>query len=362
MAVQTAVIGAGMYGELHLQVYKQLERQGLVRLKAFAAKTAETVERQQEAFGVKGYTDYRQMMVQEQFDAVSIVTPDFLHREMAVEAAKAGKHILVEKPMDTTAEGCQEMIEAARSNGVLLQVDFHKRFDPYLKEIKLAVEGGKLGPIQYGYVHMEEQITMPTELIVGWADRTSPAWLLGIHMYDILRWILGSEARRVFATSVKRRLKELGIDVVDSIQAKIEFEGGANFVVDTSWILPENYETMVNQSIRIIGDLGLMEVDLQDRGIRACFGKEPVTTRNPVYLRVDKTRRGEMIRRGYGVEGITSFIDNVGFLLSGGKLENLEGKYPSGEDGLAATRIALAVHESAETGRIVETQNSDRGV
>jgi predicted dehydrogenase len=201
---------------------------------------------------------------------------------------------------------------------------------------------------------MEERIDLPTKQIRSWVENTSPAWLLGTHMYDLLRWILKSEVTRVFATGRRKCLKDLAeIGSLDWVQAKLEFHNGASFTVDTSWLLPERFEAPVNQSIRLVGDAGLIEVDLQDRGIRACAA-DGMTTSNVNFIRWSADKQQRAFRQGYGVDSIVDFVDNVSFLLDGGKLNELAGKYPSGEDGLAATAIAAAAHTSIDQECVVE--------
>src|SRR5689334_11202351 len=128
--VRIALIGAGVYGEFHARILHSHEDLGQAKLVAFAANTQATVNKQQSLFAAPGYTDFRKMLDEHPVDAVHVVTPDHLHREMTLEAAARGLHVLVEKPMDVTVEGCRQMIAAAEKNNVLLQVDFHKRFDP----------------------------------------------------------------------------------------------------------------------------------------------------------------------------------------------------------------------------------------
>ncbi len=126
-----AVIGAGRYGSNIICAFKQLEVTGVAKLVSICDINEKVLKSQSEKYNVKGYVDYKEMLEKERIDAVAVATPDPFHREPCVFAAKRGIHIFVEKPMDITVEGCFEMIEAAKKNNVLLQVDFHKRYDPY---------------------------------------------------------------------------------------------------------------------------------------------------------------------------------------------------------------------------------------
>jgi predicted dehydrogenase len=355
MSVRVAVVGAGKFGQVHLDVFTQLSYTGAAELAAIAEANpnrAEELRAQYPACPV--YADFRQMLKKETLDAVTVATPDHLHREIAVEAAKAGKHVLVEKPLDVTVEGAAEMVRAAKDAGVLLQVDFHKRYDPDHQTIERRVRAGELGDILYGSVYMEDRIEVPSEWFPHWAPASSPAWFLGVHFYDLVRWIVKSEAKSVYATGTKNTLlRDHGIDTYDCVNAKVDFENGAAFVFDTSWVLPKGFEAVVNQAIRVVGTKGIFECDSQDRGTRSCLRGEGMTTYNNNFKREELDKAGRKRLRGYGVESIEDFASNVAFLKKGGSVHDLKGCWASGEDGLEVTRIAVAVHESMKTGRVV---------
>jgi predicted dehydrogenase len=354
MTIRLGVIGAGTFGQNHLITFSQLARQGRAELIAVADINPSLLKTRSNEFGIRSYLDYREMLEQENLDAVSIATPDHLHREIALDVARAGKHLLVEKPLDVTEEGCLEIIEAAERNGVLLQVDFHKRFDPDHMEMARRIRAGALGDILYGYAHMEDRIEVPAEWFPQWAASSSPAWFLGIHFFDLVRWLLGSEPVRVTATGQKKRLLALGIDTFDAIQAKIDFANGASISFDTSWILPAGFEAIVNQGLRLVGTLGSFEVDSQDRGTASCLEGEGMRTYNNHFIRRTTGKDGRILYGGYGIESIADFVENVAFLQQGGKLSSLKGAYPDGYEALQATRMALASHRSIETSRPVQ--------
>lgn len=348
--VRIALIGAGMFGEFHVQMLRPMQDMGMAQLTAFAAKTPETVRRQEPVFGVPGYTDFRRLLDEHRVDAVHIVTPDHLHREIAVEAAQRGLHVLVEKPMDVTVEGCREMIAVARSAGVLLQVDFHKRFDPCVRAARAAIAAGKFGVLEYAYLWMETSLDLPTNVFRKWAHHSSPAWVVGIHMYDLGRWLLDAAPESVYATGQKRKLAGLGIDTFDSMQSHIRLKGGGTMIVTANWITPLAFESRVNQGVRLVGTEGFVEIDLQDRGAVYCVGAEGMKRPNEAFYHEYRGSDGRLRYSGYGYESIASFVENVRFLKEGGRLADLDGRYPSGLDGLRATQVALASHQSIESG------------
>ncbi len=356
-----AVIGGGMWAAHHMNAARDLEREGRARLVAMSARTPETVARADAEYGIEGTTDYRELLARRDVHAVSIVTPDHLHREIALAALSAGKHVIVEKPMDLAVEGCQQMIRAANDNGVLLFVDFHKRYDPAQQKARELVRSGKLGRVQYGYAYMEDKITVPRDWFAKWAADSSPFWFIGVHQVDVLRWTLGAEVRAVSARGFRGKLDSLGIPTWDSIHAQLDFSDGSTFTVDVSWILPEGFEAVVNQGLRIVGTEGIIELDTQDRGASGCFTAGTMESYN-----VNAAHRAESAlgvrHSGYFVDPVKDFLGLVARALQGEDVRALVGQYPSGQDGLEATRVAVAVHRAIESGGTISLAGEARHV
>jgi predicted dehydrogenase len=354
MPIKVAVVGAGTFGVNHLNAFRQLSYIGVAELAAVAEVNEKRAEWVRENYACPVYADYIEMLDKADIDAVAVVTPDHLHKPVVLAAAARGKHILVEKPLDVTVEGCREMIEAAGFAKVLLQVDFHKRYDPDHIALERRVAAGELGTVLYGNVYMEDRIEVPAEWFPHWAPSSSPAWFLGVHFYDLVRWVIKSNAKTVFARGRKELLKnEYGVDTWDAICALVEFENGAVFNFNTSWILPRQFEAIVNQEIRLVGTKGVWEIDSQDRGSRSCVVDEGMRTYNNNFMRQSLDKQGRTIYKGYGIESIEDFAYNVQALLDGATLSDLKGSYPDGEDGLEVTKIGVAVHQSVETGEVV---------
>ncbi len=352
--VRVGVIGGGIWGNYHLLAAKEMEAQGAVKLVAIATRTEKTAEKRSEEFGIKCYTDYKDMIDSETLDAVTIATPDHLHREMSIYAMEQGKHVLVEKPMDLTTSGCQSMVSAAEKNNLLLHVDFHKRYDPNNIDARKRVQAGSIGNLQYAYAYMEDKIIVPSEWLAGWAAQSSPFWFIGVHKYDLVRWITGREAVSVIAYGRKGKLESMGINTFDSVSASILMEGNLTCTIDVNWILPKSFEAVVNQGFRLVGSEGIIEVDAQDRGLRYCFSSEGNLTPNfGAIFTVDTVFGGKAVS-GYFVDPIKDFLINVRFLKEGGTLDEIAGRYPSGRDGLRVTQLAEAVQESITEGHLVE--------
>jgi predicted dehydrogenase len=355
MGLKIGIVGGGTFGLMHLRTFAQLRREGRVDSVALAEIDEQLLGERCTAFDVRGYSGHREMLEHEDLDGVTVVTPDDLHRRIALDCIAAGRHVLIEKPLDVTVEGCAEIADAADRAGVLVQVDFHKRFDPFHIELRNAITRGDLGRPQYGYAWMEDRIEVPRDWFPQWAPRSSPAWFLGVHMVDLFRWCVGGlRGRRVWASGQKHKLAGLGVDAWDAVQAMVEFDEGVTLHLQTGWALPESFEAVVNQGIRIVGSEGVSEVDSQDRGARMASSSGGSRTFNPTFLAETIGPDGEPIISGYGVESIADFAGNIQFMQAGHALGELAGRYADAREGLEVTRIVEGVHRSLETGRVEE--------
>jgi predicted dehydrogenase len=359
MRIRVGVIGGGIWGNYHLLAIRNLQNDGKAQLVAIATRTEASAKKHEDAFGIKGYTDYKRMIDEEDLDAVTVVTPDHLHLEMTLYALERGKHVLVEKPMALKAAECATMVDLAAKKNALLQVDFHKRYDPYNIDAMRKVREGKLGDPYYAYAYMEDKIVVPWKMLANWASRSSPFWFIGVHKFDLVRWITGREAVLVFSQGRKGKLSSMGIDTFDAVSTSIQMEGGLACTIDVNWILPMQFEAFVNQGLRLVGSEGIIELDSQDRGLRYCLAADGMITPNPGAFFSEESMFGQQVR-GYFVDAIKDFVHNILFLKSGGSLKQLEGRYPSGKDGLRATQVAEAVEESIHTGRQVKIPEFDR--
>ena len=137
------VIGVGVFGENHCLAYSRLPG---VKLAAVCDVNGARARAMAEKYGARAwYTDYQELLRDPAVQAVSIATPDFAHRAIALAAARAGKHILCEKPLATTAADAQEIVDAARAAGVKLMVDFHNRVNPPFVAARQSIEVGAIG-------------------------------------------------------------------------------------------------------------------------------------------------------------------------------------------------------------------------
>ncbi|MEM2849346.1 MAG: Gfo/Idh/MocA family oxidoreductase, partial [Candidatus Bathyarchaeia archaeon] len=140
--IRFGVVGLKGIGMTHIEAIKMCESAELLAVCDIVEELAKNVG---EKYGVKWFTDYRELNRLKDLDAVCVCTPHFLHHPMTLDALNAGKHVLVEKPMAITVREADEMIEKAKARGLKLGVAFTYRTNPALKNVKSMVEKGELG-------------------------------------------------------------------------------------------------------------------------------------------------------------------------------------------------------------------------
>ncbi|MDR1972135.1 MAG: Gfo/Idh/MocA family oxidoreductase [Treponema sp.] len=335
--LKMAIVGAGIWGENHARIYQAhpfceavaVCDERIERARALAAK-----------MGIpKYYDNYDEMFKNSGCDAAAIVTPDFAHAGPAISAAEHGKHILVEKPLATTREEVFAMREAFEKNKVRVMVDLHNRWSPPFNAARQSVERGELGVLYTAYMRLNDIKWVATDML-PWAARSSILWFLGSHSVDTLRWFFNDEVKRVYAVSREGLLKGLGLDTVDTYLTTLEFKNGGIAQMENGWITPNANPCVNDIKFNILGDKGMISLDLSSHNLIQKYTDEKVTV--PDVL-VQHSVFG--YPRGFAFESIRSFVD---CLLSGEEFR------VSLEDAAHTSLVILAIMESAKQRQPVE--------
>ena len=232
------VIGAGILGANHAQVYSRLPGSELIAVCDSDAERAQAVAKKYGA--QEQYSNFEDLLGNPDIQAVSIATPDHVHRDIAVAAAKAGKHILCEKPLALNVEDAQTIVDTANEAGVKLMIDFQNRVNPTFVAAKQSIEAGEIGRPSYAYIRLSNTLFVPLEML-SWASESSALWFLCGHTVDLMRFLLQDEVRRVYAVTRSGILKDLGVDTQDFHVAIAEFEKGTVVTFENAWILPQSH-------------------------------------------------------------------------------------------------------------------------
>jgi predicted dehydrogenase len=192
--LRVGIIGAGWIANHHAEGYL---KSGRARVVAVCDQSEQQALGLMERHGLKSRycADYRSLLEQEDIDAVSICVPNKFHSELTVAAARAGKHILCEKPFVTSMKEAKQSLAAIQEFGVRCAVGFHRRFNPLYREMKRRVDDGSLGDVffcQCDYIH--NQMHLP---IIAWQLKKefNPSLFHAgaSHCVDLLRWLTGEE-------------------------------------------------------------------------------------------------------------------------------------------------------------------------
>lgn len=256
--------------------------------------------------------------------AVVICAPNSQHRELAVAAARAGKHILCEKPLATTIADGEAMIAACQNAGVQLMTAFPMRFSAPAIALRGMVRDGAIGDI------LAARTTNHGTLPPGWFSdpRLSGGGAVmdhTVHVADLLRWILGREFTSVYAEV--DTLLHPGLAVDDAAMLLLEMDGGVFASLDPSWSRPKSYPTWGDVTMELIGTRGVLSLDAFAQKIE-------------VFSDESGRARWESYAGGGDPDMLRAFIDAI----RAGTCVPV-----TGLDGLRATAVALAAYTSART-------------
>jgi UDP-N-acetyl-2-amino-2-deoxyglucuronate dehydrogenase len=231
-ALRFGVVGLGM-GVTHCKDLRDAKGCELV---ALCDASPARLEQNQSEFGVRGTTDFAELLRDPEVDVVNICTPSGTHADLSVAALQAGKHVLCEKPPDVTVEAVDRMIAARDASGKALCVIFQSRFEPLYREIKHAIDSGRLGNLigVHGAVNWwraDSYFVSPGNWKGTWKfDGGGSLANQGIHTLDLIQWLGG----RVVEVYGKFGVYAHDIETEDKTAAVLTFANGAVGTVTTS--------------------------------------------------------------------------------------------------------------------------------
>ena len=332
------IIGYGMIGEHHAKAIAELDE---AELFAIQCRTISKGEELSKSLNVIYYNDYMDMVKNEDLDIIDVCLPSGMHAEAAVAAAEAGKHVIVEKPIDVTLERADKIIDTCQECGVKLGVIFQSRFAVANQKLKEAVMNGELGKLVLGDAYIKwhrQQSYYDSTSWRGTIKGDGGAALINqsIHTIDILQWIMGP-VKRIYGKITTLTHKIEGEDVGTAV---LEFENGALGVIEGSTSVYPGYP----QKIEIHGEKGSVIIESDEIADWTIEGKEPFKAdedkghgtgaSDPMAISFEKHRRQ-----------IQDFIDAV--------KENRE-PVVNGEEGRKSLEIIMGIYTSSKEGKPVD--------
>ncbi len=325
------IIGAGRIGKVHMQsiTYNVPSAKVLGITDVFKDGLQELADK----YGIpKVYNDYKEMLADEEIDAVLVCSSTDTHADISIEAAEAGKHIFCEKPVDLTPEKVKAVIAAVEKAGVKLQVGFNRRFDHNFAHVRSLINEGKVGSLELIKITSRD----PEPPSAEYAAVSGGMFLdMTIHDFDMARFLAGSDVTEVYVNAtclVDPAIGEAGD--VDTAIINLKFENGALGVIDNSRRAAYGYD----QRIEVFGSLGAAMAANDTPTNVTVMNADGVTTDKPLYFFLERymqSFRDEMIQ----------FVDAV---------QNDKATPTTGLDGLNSILVALAAKKSVAEGRAVK--------
>jgi UDP-N-acetyl-2-amino-2-deoxyglucuronate dehydrogenase len=342
-----AIVGCGMIARFHAKALADVPG---TALRAVVSRSKANAEKMIQELGgaCDASTDLQAVLKRSDIDVVIVTTPSGAHLEPAVAAAEAGKHVVVEKPLEITTQRCDRIIDACDKNHVKLCTIFPSRFGDANVELKKAVTAERFGRITLGETtckwwrpqsYYDEGGWKGTQSLDGGGALMNQA----IHNVDLLLWMMGP-ATHVFGFTAM--LAHERIEVEDSAVAALRFQSGALGVVQaTTSVWPG-----LPKTIAVHGDKGSVVIE-QDDLLLWKFESE--------------TARDDELRQRFAVKtGASGGSSNPAAISHQGHARQLtdfvqaisSGRQPlvDGREGRRAVELILAIYEANRSGRVVE--------
>jgi len=345
MTIGFGIVGCGMISNFHARAIADVPRTKLV---ACFDTRADAAEKFAAANGCRAYTDLNKMLADPKVSIVTIATPSGAHMEPAVAAARAGKHVIIEKPLEVTLKKCDRIIEACEKAGVQCGAIFPSRFHDSSVKLKRAIEGGRFGRLTLGDAYVKWFRTQAYYDSGAWRG----TWALdgggalmnqAIHSVDLLTWLMGPVVEIQANTAT---LAHVRIEVEDAVVATLRFANGALGVLEATTAAYPGYL----KRIEIHGSEG--SALLEEEDLKAWDFAKPRKEDKAILdqMREHKsTGGGASDPAAIGHHGHTmQFRDFV---------EAVKKNRPpavDGHDGRRSVEIILGVYKAAETGTTVK--------
>lgn len=320
-----AVVGLGLMGDLHARILVDMLGAGQVIGVEINPTRAEEVGQR---LGIRVQDSLEAVI--ERVDAVSVTLPDHLHVADCVAALRAGRAVLVEKPLAVDTAQCRQILQA-RIRPRQLMVGHVLRFDLRLRELKRRLDTAEFGTLRYIRIQRANSATVADKV----AERVSVTAFLGVHDLDLLLWLTRQTIQRADAHA----RTFIGAHA-DLCLATLELSGGATAVVENHWLVHPDSARSCLAGIQVFGDAGMALVDLSTDELEVVTsftrGSRRVDSRNWTH---DPNVSGGSLRRE-----LEAFVA----MVNGGPVPI------SGEEGAAAVAAVELIESAAGHGSSVE--------
>ncbi len=347
--LRAGMAGMGMiFDETYRPLFERLHREKLytpasgpveVELVATASRTGRRARRYLEQakgkiypFEIYAGPNALRQLAESDVDFICVATPDPRHYAAAKLAIEHGKHVLIEKPSVLRLQELDELVELARERSVLARVVYHKLFDPDHKKLRTLVADGVLKHVNNGYCSLLEPKRIAFEQFAEWIAGRNPGTYVAVHYIKLIDFTFGGRLTRVTATGQRGLVGSPEENTWDSVQLRLEYryDDGreAAFDIHTSWVTPDNFPGYVEQEVQFRFDNGVWNAHQRRRGVEVTV--EGLTP-HELKINLNNHYNGAFLEpwnersvRGYGLEAIERFIQEVAYVELGGAEDQRE--------------------------------------
>jgi predicted dehydrogenase len=295
-------------------------------------------------------------------DVVCVATPDHRHFEIARAAVDSGRHVLIEKPSVLRLDQLDDLVRTASEKQVLVKVVYHKLFDPDHKRLRTLYRDQVLRHVNNGYCSLLEPKSISQDQFAEWIVGRNPASYVGVHYFKLIDFTFASDWRlvRIEASGQRGLVGPSSGTTWDAVQTRLtyRYDDGreAAFDVHTDWVTPEEFPGAVEQEVQFRFDNGVWNAHQRKRGVEVTIEgplpDRPKTTPNHHYSAEFLEPWGERRRRGYGLEAIERFFEEVAYVEFGGPPPDRESRIEAvrglAYNDLAADRNVVAAVQGVE--------------
>lgn len=345
MSLGVGIVGCGMISHFHAKAIAEIRGAKLV---ACYNRSRDKAEQLSELYGGTVHETLEDLLDDPEVDVVSICTPSGAHMDPAVAAANAGKHVIIEKPLEITLKRCDAIIQACEKNKVSLSVIFPSRFHRSSQLLKKAIDSGRFGTLSLGDAYVKWFRTQEYYDSGAWRgtwelDGGGALMNQAIHCVDLLTWLMGPVQQLTAQTAT---LAHERIEVEDVATASLRFENGALGVIEaTTAAFPGALK-----KIEIHGSTGSAVIEEED--IKTWqFAKMRASDKKIVDELQGATESGggasDPSAIGHAAHA-AQFRDFFKSIKAGTKLAI------DGHEGRRSVEIILAIYKAAETGKTIQ--------
>ncbi len=333
--IKFAVAGLGRIGKIHLENLLQMSRVKIVAV----MDTMEESKQYARDKGISNVTStYEAMLASTDIDVVVICSPTDTHADYVEMAAKAGKHIFCEKPLDLSLDRVVEVLDVVKDTNIKLMIGFNRRFDKEFKKIKALVSEGAIGEHHLVKITSRDPGAPP----VSYIEKSGGLFLdMTIHDFDMARFIVGKEVVEVYAKGavlVDPAIGEAGD--IDTAVITLTYADGTMAIIDNSREAAYGYD----QRVEVFGSKGMVKTENNLHDSHQLFTSQGSQGSLPLHFFLER----------YAEAYKNEMSDYIKSLENGGEIP------ATGNDGLQSLKIGLAAIKSLKENRPIKLSDIDQ--